>query len=140
MSVTTVRLESGATSAMLYRADRSFVGTVDIPPRSAANDEQRGGGAVEAHQSALRVTHLKQPDPSTGEIREAVVLILYPPTELRDAPREVVEHVVMRQKASLLASIVEEIYRSFTSDPVDGAAARNIADALNRHADTQRQG
>lgn len=69
-----------------------------------------------------------------GEIREAVVVIIYPPTALRDAPLPVIEEFVAARKKNFLTSIAQEIYRSYTSDPVDAASTRNIAEALTRHA------
>lgn len=75
-----------------------------------------------------------------GEVRHAVVTVFYPPVELRDAPREVIEMVVMGRKKQLLSAIVDEIFRGYVSEPATPAAARNIADALNRHADAAGKG
>jgi hypothetical protein len=75
-----------------------------------------------------------------GEVREAVVIILYPPTALRDAPLEVIEHFVSMHKKSMLSTIAQEIYKSYTSDPVDATGARNIAEALTKHAEAISKG
>lgn len=68
--------------------------------------------------------------------RVAVMLMIIPPVQLKDAPRDVVEAYVAAHKKSILASIVDEVFRSYTSDPLDGTAARNVAEALVRHAES----
>jgi hypothetical protein len=98
-------------------------------PRMGVPDDKMGMYAIPLQERA----------PDTGEIRQAIVVIVYPPTALRDAPREVIEVFVAARKRGILASIVDEIYRSYTSDPVDAASTRNIAEALTRHADSMRR-
>lgn len=83
---------------------------------------------------------VQQPGEGPGEVRQAVVIIMYPPEGLRDAPRHVIEQVVAARKANILASIVDEIFKSYTSDPADPTTARVLGETLIRHADAQRRG
>jgi hypothetical protein len=72
--------------------------------------------------------------------RQAVIMMLFPPEALRDQPLDVIREVVTRGSAGLLETIALEIYKAFTSDPVDGAAARTISEAFAAHADSLRKG
>jgi hypothetical protein len=72
------------------------------------------------------------------EQRHAVVIMLYPPEQLRDASREMIREVFLRQRNTLVEGLAEEVYKSYTSDPIDPAAARNVAEALTKHAAAQR--
>ena len=97
-------------------------------PRMGIPDDKMGAYAVPLKQEI------------NGEIREAVVVVIYPPTALRDAPLEVIESFVAMRKKNLLATIAEEIYRSYTSDPADATGTRNIAELLTKHADAVSRG
>lgn len=76
----------------------------------------------------------------TADRRQAVMLMVFPPEELRDQPLPVVEAVLMRQGDALLRTIALEIYKSYTSEPVDQVAARMLSEALAAHADSMRTG
>src|SRR4051812_7851168 len=76
----------------------------------------------------------------TADRRQAVMLMLFPPEALRDAPLDVIELVIAQQGQGLLKSIALEIYKSYTSDPLDAAAARTVSEALQAHADALTTG
>lgn len=65
--------------------------------------------------------------------RQAVMLMIFPPEALRDAPLDVIEQVVANGAQGTLKAIAAEIHKSFTSDPVDAASARNLISALEGH-------
>lgn len=71
----------------------------------------------------------------TEDRRQAVMLMIFPPEALRDQPLDVIELAIAAQARGLLKSIALEIYKSYTSDPLDPAGARNVSEALARHAE-----
>lgn len=76
----------------------------------------------------------------TADRRQAVAIMLFPPEELRDQPLAVIEQVIARQSQGILKSIALEIYKSFTSDPLDATGAANIAQALLGHVEGMAKG
>lgn len=76
----------------------------------------------------------------TADRRQAVAIMLFPPEALRDQPLSVIEQVIAQQANGILKSIAMEIYRSYTSDPLDATAAANLATALQGHADAIAKG
>lgn len=70
--------------------------------------------------------------------RVSVALFLFPPEALRDAPFQVVEEMVQQNAPGLLAVLAQEIYRSYTSDPVDPVVAQQLGETLQAHAKAQR--
>lgn len=78
--------------------------------------------------------------PLNSNKRVAVMMLMYPPEELRNQPLDIVRAVVERNATGMLTGIIHEIHRSYTTEPVSPTAARNIADELNRTADAQTQG
>lgn len=62
--------------------------------------------------------------PESRDGRGGVMMILYPPAQLRDATIEQITQVLGAQAHSLIASMAREIHTSYTSDPVT-----DIADA-----------
>lgn len=73
--------------------------------------------------------HFAQP----GAGRVAVMLMLFPPVALRDADRATVLAAVFGSGTAILYTIADEIYKSYTSDPLDNTATQNLITALQGH-------
>lgn len=72
----------------------------------------------------------------TGPERKAVLFLITPPESCRDASIDTIRRVIRANADHLLEGIVQEIHRSFTSEPEDPSATRNAIDALEAvHAD-----
>lgn len=76
----------------------------------------------------------------TADRRQSVMILLFPPEALRDQPLPVIEQVIAGQARGILKTIAQEIYRSYTSDPVAPDAARTAGEALLAHADAMKHG
>lgn len=72
--------------------------------------------------------------------RTNVVAIITPPEALRDAPRETVRAFFRERAMGIADQLAEEVYKGYTSDPLEAAPVQNIADALAEHARTLRKG
>ncbi len=97
--------------------------------RSVPIDTSDPRGGAPADKMAMAALPLL-----TEDKRQAVVLLFYPPEALRDASIDDIRTVVNGSGAGILETIAQEVYKAYTSDPLDGAGARNIADALAAHA------
>jgi hypothetical protein len=81
---------------------------------------------------AMRVVRL----PQDRDHRGGVMMLLFPPTGLRDASLETIRTFLGSQAHSLISGIANEIYKSYTSDPVDTTALRNLQTILNKEFGT----
>jgi hypothetical protein len=75
----------------------------------------------------------------TPDGRQGVMLLLFPPEELRDQSLETIELVVSANGKGLLKSVALEIYKSFTSDPIDASNAQNVITALQSHVNELKE-
>jgi hypothetical protein len=76
----------------------------------------------------------------TADRRQAVMIMLFPPEQLRDAPYADVLGFVFGHGTSILHSIAQEIHQSYTSEPLDLAPTQNVIKALQEHVDAQQRG
>ncbi|HVX39594.1 MAG TPA: hypothetical protein VHB25_08475 [Gemmatimonadaceae bacterium] len=81
---------------------------------------------------AMRAVRL----PADRDHRGGVMMILYPPVQLRDASLDQITAVLGAQAHSLISAMAREIHQSYTSDPVDLTAIRNLQTVLNREFGT----
>lgn len=74
--------------------------------------------------------------PPHRDHRGGVMLIVYPPVQLRDASLETITVAFGVQAHSLISAIAREVYQSYTSDPADLTSIRNLQTILNREFGT----
>lgn len=70
--------------------------------------------------------------PEDRDKRGGVMMIFYPPTELRGASFDTVLQFLGIKAHSILSGIAREIYQSYTADPVGETSLRNLQTELNR--------
>jgi hypothetical protein len=75
----------------------------------------------------------------TADKRQAVMIMLFPPEQLRDAQYSDVLGFVFGHGSSILRSIAQEIHQSYTSEPLEVAGTENVIKALQGHVDAQRK-
>lgn len=117
---------------------------------SARSHDPFTGARVTSHPTQPGAPRLGVPEDKMGtaagipfltpDKRQGVLLMLFPPEQLRDQPLDVIEQVIARQSQGLMKTIALEIYKSFTSDPVDVSAAQNVISAMQGHVEAMRQG
>jgi hypothetical protein len=73
--------------------------------------------------------------PSNRDHRGGVMMLLYPPVELRDATLEQVTRALAQRAHSIISGMARVIHQSYTSDSVDNVALRNLQTELNRTLD-----
>lgn len=77
--------------------------------------------------------------PLKEDKRQGVMVVVFPPEELRDAPYEVVEAFVLSRGQNMLRSIAQEIHRGFTSEPPSLADLQTQVEHLQRYVDANRK-
>lgn len=74
------------------------------------------------------------------DTRHAVATMLFfPPTALRDGNRVAIEAAVFGSANNIIRGIVDEIWRAYTSEPIDPVAAQSIGEEALRVADASRK-
>ena len=64
-------------------------------------------------------------------VRRALIMMVHPPEELRDCQNmDVIRAVIFANGHSLLEGICQEVYRSWTSEPISVGDSNALVDAV----------